>query len=49
MINQAAFGKYPRFFKSFDQFLFQWGTQQRRIAAASWFDTARCEGRLWHL
>jgi hypothetical protein len=24
MRNQAAFVKYPRFFKPFDQFLFQW-------------------------
>jgi hypothetical protein len=48
MINQAAFGKYPRFFKSFDQFLFQ-----REPAAQDrggfLVRQARCEGRLWHL
>jgi hypothetical protein len=33
--NQAAFGKHPRFFELSDQFLFQCGSPQRTIAAAS--------------
>jgi hypothetical protein len=33
--NQAAFGKSPRFFELYDQFLFQCGCPQRTIAAAS--------------
>jgi hypothetical protein len=33
--NQAAFGKSPRFFELYDQFLFQCGRPQRTIAAAS--------------
>jgi hypothetical protein len=33
--NQAAFGKYPRFFELSDQFLFQCGSPQRTIVTAS--------------
>jgi hypothetical protein len=36
----AFFGKNPRFFELFHQFLFQCGGPQRTIAAASWFNTA---------
>jgi hypothetical protein len=33
--NHAPFGKYPRFFELSDQLLFQCGSPQRTIAAAS--------------
>jgi hypothetical protein len=33
--NQANFGRHPRPFEGPDQFLFQYGGPQRRIAAAS--------------
>jgi hypothetical protein len=39
-INQADFGKHPRFFELPHQFLFQYGGPQRTLAAASSFNTA---------
>ena len=46
MRNQAGFGRYPRFFEIIRSIFVS--TRNPEIAAGSWFNAARCEGRLWH-